>query len=514
MRQIIISLFWAVLFFCAELFALSPDEVLVIVNSANEESVRTGVYYCQKRGVPADNLIKLDLKRPLFDTISRVDYEEFIAKPILEIIGEEKYSDKIKCLVTVYGIPFRIAKRGVLESQNKSLDILTSRLAEAKRGIVTAVGSIGGGETAWVKENSSLKEVLSKSKAVMENVFREVSSEGNQEQKKRYFDVYIKVYGKSSAVKKSSLCRGYSVSFSYADKLSMNSAERFFNRAEEQKWDAERKLQQGYYEKLEKHTGLRGVSLRLEADIAEIKGLETDAALDSELSMLKFLPYNLYRWQENELKESFLWFGVKTLMVSRLDGPGAGIAMSLVDKALEAESRGGLKGDVCIDWGYSRGKDGGLYVEYDRSLERTAELFRAKTGMEVRTESTSELFGAGSGFETAVYCGWYSLEHYVDAFDFVPGAVGYHIASFEAVNLRDPNSGQWCPSMLKDGAGACVGAVGEPYLSAFPRPDEFFAELLRGKSLAEAYYRTNPYNSWRMLLIGDPLYVPFGRDYK
>jgi hypothetical protein len=27
--------------------------------------------------------------------------------------------------------------------------------------------------------------------------------------------------------------------------------------------------------------------------------------------------------------------------------------------------------------------------------------------------------------------------------------------------------------------------------------------------LAETYYRTNPYNSWVMVLVGDPLYNPF-----
>ncbi|MGB2865090.1 MAG: TIGR03790 family protein [Sedimentisphaerales bacterium] len=67
-----------------------------------------------------------------------------------------------------------------------------------------------------------------------------------------------------------------------------------------------------------------------------------------------------------------------------------------------------------------------------------------------------------------VYCGWYSLKKYVDAFEFVDGAIGYHIASFEAVNLRDPNSSQWCPSMLIDGITATFGAVSEPYLHSFP----------------------------------------------
>ena len=55
-----------------------------------------------------------------------------------------------------------------------------------------------------------------------------------------------------------------------------------------------------------------------------------------------------------------------------------------------------------------------------------------------------------------------------------------------------------------------MGPVHEPYLSAFPRPDEFFVALLCGKySLVECYYRTKPFNSWVMVLIGDPLYNPY-----
>jgi uncharacterized protein (TIGR03790 family) len=104
------------------------------------------------------------------------------------------------------------------------------------------------------------------------------------------------------------------------------------------------------------------------------------------------------------------------------------------------------------------------------------------------------------------------LTKYIDAFDFVDGAVGFHIASYEAASLRDPNSSQWCPAMLKDGITATLGAVAEPYLHAFPPPKDFFEQLYNGSCLVEAYYRTNPFNSWQLLLVGDPLYKPFRKD--
>jgi uncharacterized protein (TIGR03790 family) len=63
--------------------------------------------------------------------------------------------------------------------------------------------------------------------------------------------------------------------------------------------------------------------------------------------------------------------------------------------------------------------------------------------------------------------------------------------------------------MLEDGITATMGAVAEPYLFAFPRPEEFFSQLLEGASLVEAFYRTKRFNSWQLVLIGDPLYRPF-----
>ena len=64
--------------------------------------------------------------------------------------------------------------------------------------------------------------------------------------------------------------------------------------------------------------------------------------------------------------------------------------------------------------------------------------------------------------------------------------------------------------MLEEGITATLGPVSEPYLLAFPLPEAFFGLLLTGKkSLVECYYLTKPFNSWRMMLIGDPLYNPF-----
>ena len=245
---------------------------------------------------------------------------------------------------------------------------------------------------------------------------------------------------------------------------------------------------------------------QMQLEIDRISGKETNASVDSELSMLLFQSYDLYRWQPNMLRGQVPGLGFKTLMVSRIDGPDYTIVKGLIDKALTAEKTG-LKGNAYID---SRGiKKKDLYGYFDQSLRDLGAFIRSNTKMPIKTEQTGKLFQPGSCPQTAVYCGWYSLRKYVDAFDFVDGAVGFHIASYEAQKLRDPNSSTWCAAMLRDGITATLGAVDEPYLHSFPQPKEFFAELFRGSCLVEAYYRTKPFNSWQLVLIGDPLYRPF-----
>jgi len=250
---------------------------------------------------------------------------------------------------------------------------------------------------------------------------------------------------------------------------------------------------------------------RMQLEIDRISGKETNASVDSELSMVLFRPYDLYRWQPNMLRGDILGLGFRTLMVSRLDGPCYEIIKGLINKALTAEETG-LKGIAYID---SRGfKQRDLYGHFDQSLRDLGAFIRSSTKMPIKTEQTGQLFTPGSCPQTAVYCGWYSLKKYVDAFDFVDGAVGFHIASFEAQQLRDPNSSTWCPAMLTDGITATLGAVNEPYLHAFPPPNIFFAELIKGGCLVEAYYHTKPFNSWQFVLIGDPLYRPFKKSFK
>jgi len=391
-----------ILIYCGGAVALEPQEILVVANKDITKSVQIARYYCEQRGVPDDNILALPLGSSLTDTISREDYEKQLAEPIRRKFFTHKLLGKIKCLLTVYGVPFKVGRRGSLESMKKDLKELQTQ-ADKKRKRIEQLK-----EDGWTHSRA----------------FR---------------------FGQAELAK-------------------------------------------------------------LQLKIDRINGSETNASVDSELSMVLFGAYELYRWQPNPLnmKVSNLAFGV--LMVSRLDGPGDEIAKGLVDKAMRAEEAG-LNGIAYIDSRDFSSKD--LYGQFDQSLRQLATLTKKQTDIPVVEERTAELFKPGSCPQTALYCGWYSLKRYIDAFDFIDGAIGYHIASFEAVSLRNPNCSQWCPAMLQDGITATLGPVAEPYLHSFPEPKAFFEELYKGECLVEAYYHTKPFNSWQLLLVGDPLYRPF-----
>ena len=98
---------------------------------------------------------------------------------------------------------------------------------------------------------------------------------------------------------------------------------------------------------------------------------------------------------------------------------------------------------------YHSGGDAFGYGGYDESMREMAKLLKNDGKMSVILDDKPELFAPGSCPDCALYCGWYSLAHYVDCCKFAPGAVAWHLASSEAVSLRNPQSKLWCVNLLE-----------------------------------------------------------------
>ncbi|MCH7527384.1 MAG: TIGR03790 family protein [Planctomycetes bacterium] len=264
--------------------------------------------------------------------------------------------------------------------------------------------------------------------------------------------------------------------------------------------------------------GLFGVARALVDREQSVLGLRTAAAFDSELALVLWDDYELDKWQKNELYHNLAPTtsgpsepaARRTLMVARLDGPTPGIVRRMIDHAMETERRG-LRGTFYFD---TRGlsKDDPFF-DFDQNIRELAQLVQTQTSIPVVVDANAEVFQPGTCPDAALYCGWYNLRNYVDAFDFVPGAVAIHIASFELTTLRAPEKRYWCKELLKDGVAATYGATDEPFLQAFPLPTDFFTMLLTGRfTLVETFSATKPFASWQLSLLGDPLYNPFKQN--
>ncbi|SEA23613.1 TIGR03790 family protein [Desulfuromusa kysingii] len=242
------------------------------------------------------------------------------------------------------------------------------------------------------------------------------------------------------------------------------------------------------------------------------------AAVDSEIALSLNRSYPLEGWLPNPFfvgfqkqRDQLPFKKDQVLFVSRLDAPTPEMVRRIIDDSLEVEKQG-LSGHAYFDarWPFPDKKNLQGYARYDASIHNAAQVSRELSSLPVHLNQEEALLQAGEASQAALYCGWYSLGKYVDAFDWQPGAVGYHIASSECTTLKKPGSQVWCKRMIEDGVAATIGPVAEPYVQGFPPPELFFGFLLDGYyTLAESYFLSLPYLSWQMILIGDPLYRPF-----
>ncbi len=242
-----------------------------------------------------------------------------------------------------------------------------------------------------------------------------------------------------------------------------------------------------------------------------------EAAVDSELALLpcvrQDLPLAGPLQNPAYLTTNAAWLNPTNgvLMVTRLDGPTAGIARGLVDKALEAETNG-LWGRAYFDL---RGITGSAMKLGDDWIGGAAEACRI-AGFETVVDTNEATFPPGFPMsQIAFYEGWYnenvSGPFTLPTVEFVPGAFAYHLHSFSAASLRETNH-NWVGPLLAKGATITMGCVYEPYLGATPDVATFTTRLIFQRfTFGEAAYAGQLMLSWQTTVVGDPLYRPFGR---
>lgn len=510
---------------------LSPNQVVIVANVNSRESLLVAQHYAMRRGIPVQHISLLDL--PLDDTISREDYERRLVMPLRQMLQAQGIHQSIRVVVTVFGVPLRVAAPKFTDDEERWRRDAAARLGAARvrledlehrAGAIAAISGSGSASPhaeSPVTYERNIAFLLRVDEAVQASVkrVRQLKPPADAQRSSRLEAIVRDHQGVAglAQLRHELLQDGLGSGSEAATQMRAEQAEGLqllLGAMELPIQDRRTDL----YQRIEQVYGAYGVFGLAAMELSQLSEEHGDASVDSELSLLWWdRPLYGAAWRRaNPLHHAFKKSGaahreIPVLMVSRLDASTADLASGLVDRAMEAE-RQGLNGTVYLD---ARGlpvkNPSDTYGRYDQSLRDLHQFVAQHTTYRSQLDNTEVRFQRpGAAPDVAFYSGWYRLRQYEDAFTFRTGAIGYHMASAEAVSLHGTGEAGWCKNALDHGITATLGSVGEPYLDAFPEPLEFAGLLMTGQySLVESYYLTSRWVSWRMVLVGDPLYNPW-----
>jgi uncharacterized protein (TIGR03790 family) len=509
---------------------LQPDQIVLIVNKNVVEGVKLAKYYAARRGVPEKQILELSL--PGTDEIAFEQYESEVVPAVRQFLKSNGLQQKIKCLLTFYGMPLKLRDRvdsPELTAERKKLEAELLHLRFQVEPIVLELEkSASAADPSFTPARgvSSIDGLSHRADAAITALNKGLAQISDPHAKADAINTINRAYerlaGRASLADQFARLQLSDLRQTPADVAKWTAVLQEVEKAK----DAVQKLKERRYDLASRESlrklihddfGLLEYGRLIAAQSEYLNIRVTQSALDSELSMLWADYYTSFNYHPNLLRyDVHVQGGPPMLMVMRLDAPDPGIVNNIILASLKVEQEG-LKGRVVVD---SRGlnpadpKDVG-YAPFDESLRTLARFVKDKTHLPLVADDKPDVIRRPPESkikDVAVYCGWYAVGAYTPSFQFKLGAVGYHVASFELTTLHTPNSG-WVTGLLNDGVASTLGPVYEPYLQAFPPPDEFFPLLFTGKlTMAEVYWKTVPWTSWMISIIGDPLYIPFKQN--
>lgn len=482
---------------------LTAEDLVLVVNKNEPVGRELAEFYAQARSVPDGRIVELDL--PTGDQVNRADYQRTVVEPLRAFLTDNGLKERTRCLVTFYGVPLRVGKVVLTDAElaervtvdEQAALALQAVLPGVERAVATAE-AIGGNIPAEIPFGTPLQVAVMRLE-LAERQIRQLSQQLSDSERASL--------QKTALAIRELLTNPHNPTL---DPLSSEEREQFKDAVANQSDPEARGTARALAPRAPALDYARIIALQqklLEAD-------QTVASLDSEIAALWQDNAPTTLWTSNPLGGNldFSRPGPRPLMTCRLDGPDPQSVRDIIAESLLTEQEG-LTGKIVIDSRGIRGKNDG-YEQFDEQLRRLVMFLERSATLEIVHDDRPELLqrtdDGPAVDDVAVYVGWYQLRDYEPAFDFARGAVGFHVASLELVNLHNENERGWVRGLLKDGVTATMGAVSEPYLSAFPPPTGFVPLLLEGRlTLAEVYWATMPHVSWQMSLIGDPLYRPF-----
>ncbi len=506
---------------------MQPEQVAVIANISSHESTNLAAQYAELRKIPRSHLLKVDL--PTDENIDRKTYEQKLAEPLRRQLSKLGLAAKVRVLITTYGIPLHVAAPEENEEDRSVLLQARAKQDAARAALLKMIEQAellpstnpSSKEKAAPPSTITDQDLLRFANQTLKSAAGRIKEQEDKELQKKgaqFLTRLVLVFGGINALA-ADMQRAQTKDNAQTEKIlqlltkEIAAGQKLLQGIEEV---APVRHQQQAYLITSRLFGAAGVLSLAQQEIETRTSKDADASVDSELSLLwwerGFYPLsgrisNPY-YQALAMPAGSIPPGMPVMMVSRLDAPSYELAQKLALNAVEAEKTG-LEGKVYIDArGLKPSKLNDALALWDDELVDFGSMMRRLTSYPVYIDRLDSLIDKAP--DAAIYAGWYSLRNYHDVFTYVPGAIGYHIASLEAVSIHQSEEKGWCKNMLSRGITATLGAVAEPYVEAFPNPRDFFGLMLTGEySLVEAYYLASPSVSWRMVLFGDPFYNPW-----
>ena len=142
------------------IWALTPDQVVVVANKMAWHSVDLAKYYMKVRDIPSDNLIQL--KATSDEICSREDYDKDVASPVKAFLEKnDPAGHRFHCLVTMYGVPLRVLAPKLTSKEQEELLGLQKQLGYI-RGQIKKEGPEQGnrGLKSLKEEEAKLKKEI------------------------------------------------------------------------------------------------------------------------------------------------------------------------------------------------------------------------------------------------------------------------------------------------------------------------------------------------------------------
>ena len=117
LRLLISSLTLSLLVAVVARAELTPSQIVILARAGDQESENVAKYYAKIRKVPTSQILKVPF--PAGEELKREEWDSKYRPAIRKWLRDKKLVNKIKCFVTVWGVPLKIGKSPVDTEQRR-----------------------------------------------------------------------------------------------------------------------------------------------------------------------------------------------------------------------------------------------------------------------------------------------------------------------------------------------------------------------------------------------------------